>query len=212
MVIKDQLVSDLELRLSKFRPHGDLKISRGLLAFWIDSSRDTVVVPKILQDLGKRNIIDSAFIDKEVLNVAADADSGKYVLTPTNPMIQLPEGRGVVQIIDLGASPNYALIKTDYDEVDVVDNLRYATPALTRLFWYQDHNDNIVIHPADATSTQDFLLRYVRADWGSDTALSAAYPISSDLYDPLMELAYQKAVSAIQLGQVDVLTNEIPAE
>jgi hypothetical protein len=131
-------------------------------------------------------------------------------LTPTNGIIQLPEGKGVVQIIDIAGG--YALIKTDYDEVDVMDNLRYAAPALDRLFWYQDHNDNIVIHPADATTTQNLLLRYVRADWGSDTANTEPYPVSSDLIDPITEEAFKKAVTAIQAGQIDVFTNDIPAE
>ena len=210
MIIKDKLISDLELRLSKFKPHEDLKINRSLLAYWIDSSRDSLVIQKIAQDLGARKIIDASFIDKEVLTVAVDAESGKYVLTPTNGIIQLPEGRGIVQIIDI--SGDYALIKTDYDEKDVVDNLRYAAPALTRLFWYQDHNDNIVLHPADVTTTQNFLLRYVRADWGSDTTNNLAYPISSDLIEILGETAFKKAILTLQAGQVDVFTNDIPAE
>jgi hypothetical protein len=43
MIIKDKLISDLELRLTKFKPHSDLKINMSLLAYWIDSSRDPLV-------------------------------------------------------------------------------------------------------------------------------------------------------------------------
>ena len=211
MIIKNKLVSDLELRLTKMSPNAELNINRTLLEFWIDSSRDGLVIQKIAQDLGKRGIIDAAFIDKETLTVEFDSDSGKYVLVPTNGIVQLPEGRGIVQIINV--TDDYALIKTDYDEFEVVDNLRYAKPELTRLFWYQDYGDNIVIHPAEVgTQSKSLLLRYVRADWGTDTALTEKYPITEDLIDPLLDLAVQKAANALQLGQTDILTNDIPAD
>lgn len=211
MVIKDKLVSDLELRLSKLKPHKDLNLNRSLLAHWIDSSRDQLVIQKIAIDLQKLNVIDSAFIFHELRTVALDATSGKYVITPTKGIIQLPDGRGIVQVVNI--TDGYNLIKTDYDKFDEVDLLRYARPELTRLFWYVDYYGHIVIHPADATTiSKSLLLKYVRADWGSDTALSEEYPITSDLIDPLLDIAMQKAAQTLQIGQFDVLNNDIAGE
>jgi hypothetical protein len=212
MVIKDKLISDLELRLSKFKPHRDLKFNRSLLEFWIDSSRDPLVYQKIIAELSERNTIDQHFIDTEApLNAALDATSLEYVVTPTNPIMQLPDDRGIVLILE--PAGGYALIKTDYDEIDVVDNLRYAAPAEDRLFWHRDEGTGIVIDGADATTPNvDLILKYVRANWGEDTLLTEVYPITSDLIDPLLKSAEQKAIAALQMGQADVLTNDIPGE
>lgn len=214
MVLKDKLISDLEMRLSKFKPHSDLDINRSLLEFWIDSSRDPLVYQKIVGERRpkQRNTIAQELIDEEAgLNVTVDANSGKYVITPTNQIMQLPNDDGIVQILNV--TEGYPLIKTDYDEVDMMQYLLYAKPSDTRLFWYRDFQGNIIIEGADiGTQAEDLLLKYVRANWGEDTATTEVYPITSDLIDPLLDAAEAKGVKALQYGMTDVITNDIPEE
>ena len=222
MVIKDKLVSDLEIRLSKYKPHKDLKINRSLLAFWLDSSRDPLVYQKIIGELSKRNTIDQAFIFPEILNPAATTSDGKYYIETTYPILMLPDDRGITKIrhIDDG----YDLIKTDYDKHDdVISNLRYATYSIDRMFFHRNaavrsgqtlaSASPIIIEGADATTVTDQLeVHYVRANWGSDAALTDIYPITSDLIDMLMEAAIQKGMQTLQAGMYDVVNNEIQGE
>ena len=213
-VIKDKLISDLELRLSKFKPHIDLDINRSLLEFWIDSSRDPLVYQKIIGErrIKGRNTIAQEFIDEEsLLSPTLNAVSGKYVITPTNGIMQLPNDDGIVQIIN--KTNSYVLTKTDYDEVSMLGDLLYAKPSITKMFWYRDTKGHIIIEGADATTVAEVLiLKYVRANWGEDTIITAVYPITSDLIDPLLDAAEAKGIKTLQYGMTDVVTNDIPQE
>ena len=65
-VTKGQLISDIELRLTKGKPSDDIAIYRNQIAYWLDIERDNILTDILSDSIKKGNDIDPFYVESDL--------------------------------------------------------------------------------------------------------------------------------------------------
>lgn len=164
---KNQLISDIILRITAGKPSDDLEIEPSQVAFWINIVRDAIVKAYLDDKVEDGLSIDDYFVIPESckpLNSETDPciDDDKeriYIRLKREPM-DIYKDRAIVRVItNEGSFINKARLST----IDVIHNLNFAKPAINNLVYYRDGKTKLVIEgiPQEMKNVVEILVWYV---------------------------------------------------
>lgn len=162
---KEQLVSDIILRITKGKPSDDLELEHGQVEFWIDqllpALTKEILDTKIANNLG----IDSSYIKIEdcldakvkILD-CKDCQDNVYIDLKCTPA-DLFRDRGVIRVVTMDGS---WVDKVSLMEIDSLRNLKFSKPSLKNLKYHRV-KDRLYIHgmTEDTLHLAQFMVSYV---------------------------------------------------
>jgi hypothetical protein len=164
---KNQLISDIILRVTKGLPSDDLELEPSQVAFWINIVSDLVVKEYLDAKLADGKAIDSFFIKQESckpLNNEADPciDDDKeriYVRLKQEPMDLYMDKAIVLMKTNEGSY----IYKADLSTIDQIGLLEFAKPSTNNLVYYRDGKTKVVIEgiPRSLMSIVEIIVWYV---------------------------------------------------
>lgn len=164
---KNQLISDIILRITAGKPSDDLEIEPSQVAFWINIVRDAIVKAYLDDKVEEGLSIDDYFVIQESckpLNSETDPsiDDDKeriYIRLKKVPM-EVYKDRAVVRVItNEGSFINKGRLST----IDTIHHLNYAKPSITNLVYYRDGKTKLVIEgiPLELRDVVEIIVWYV---------------------------------------------------
>lgn len=153
---KEQLVSDVILRVTKGKPSDDLELEPRQVAFWIDLVLPAVVKSSIEEVLKSGGTVDPIYIQyEECINPqikdssCAECQNNVFIELCKNP-ISLMKDRGVLRVT---TQDGVEVNKTTIEEIDVINKLSFSKPTLSNLVYHREKG-RLYIHGADNRSYQ----------------------------------------------------------
>lgn len=144
---KDQLISDLILRISAGKPSDDLELERSQVGFWLTQAGNAVVKAYLEKKLSTGEPIDSFFLERIETKVlitesasVGDEPTRVYINLPKEP-IELFDDAGVVRV---RTSEGSRINKTTLGEFDMISEMEFSRPSIENLVYYRE-NKKIVV-------------------------------------------------------------------
>lgn len=139
---KDQLISDLILRISGGKPSDDLELERSQVAFWLSQAGNSVVKLYIEKKLSEGEPIDNFLLEKleekpllEESVLVGDDSARIYIILPKEP-IDLVDDSGVVRV---RTSEGSRVNKTTVGELDMITEMEFCKPSVENLVYYREN-------------------------------------------------------------------------
>lgn len=195
---KEQLISDLELRLTAGKPSDDVEIPRPLLATWLDQARATVIQAESKQT---GEISPSCYTMLQCQSVALETPQCVYgdcfvnvYLTIPTPL-SLPHERGIQVSFTNGRTVHKMLAPQTWA---IWKNLKYGKPEIG---WYRV-GDKLYIYGQKINHNYTFTVNLVLANTQTieDTD---TYPIPEHLIPLILQSAEEIGLRMLQ-GQSDI--------
>lgn len=193
---KEQLISDLELRLTAGKPSDDVEIPRPLLATWLDQARATVIQAESKQT---GEISPSAYTRLECQSVALETPECVYgdcfvnvYLTIPTPL-SLAHDRGVQVSFTNGRTVHKIPSPQSYS---IFKNLRFGKPEIG----YYRVGDRLYIFGQKINHNHKFTVHLVLANTQTidDTD---TYPIPEHLIPMILQSAEEIGLRMLQVQQ-----------
>lgn len=167
MVTKSMIISDLELRLSAFKPSDDMEFPRPLISHWIDIARNAMVMDMATEaeEIGVE--IDPYYLKKsDCLYAKKEVNSCKkrckYIISFPEQLFKKDEEVTRAVILRITDVYNDNLIKVTYDEAENFAMLDFARPSQTNLMYYREMDHLVILGLDDRSANiQKFEIYYV---------------------------------------------------
>lgn len=195
---KEQLISDLELRLTGGKPSDDVEIPRQLLASWLDQARATVIQA---ESKATGEISPSCYTRLECQSVAlqtpecvyGDCFVNVYMDIPTP--LSLPHERGLQVSFTNGRTVHKLISPQSWG---IWKNLKFGKPEIA---WYRV-GDRIYIYGQKINQNYKFTLHLVLANTQTieDTEL---YPAPEHLLPLILQSAEEIGLRMLNI-QTDI--------
>lgn len=209
---KGELISDIELRLTKSFPSDDLELERDQIALWLDQASNAVVSDLISKQIAKNEDINPYYItisdyispESETLADVADVDE-RYFISISSLNILPPRGYsrdyGIIRVKD---KYNKDLVDITGDQSGYMGDLWYskADSDKRRFLWYRE-GGKVFVDGINSTnsSTEKFRVFYIEVIDSSSLADSATYPISEDIMPVVIDIAMEIGIEQMT-GQI----------
>lgn len=208
---KNQIISDVELRLTKGKPSDDMSVRRNQISYWIDLVRDQIVSETIEQGIAEDRSINPYYIEKDSCLVpvkeaddCVDCEEGKrrFYITLTRDVMPLIEGRGIVRVID---SDGRTLPVTTFHQLEMFRNLMFAQPTRKNQMCYREGR-NIYIEKIGEKDLQyfEYDVFYIPLAEGSGVGEDVTYPLEDDLIPVLTDKVVEMGLMQMKLGTADL--------
>lgn len=162
---KDQLVSDIILRVTKGKPSDDLELEPRQVEFWIDQ-----LLPALQKQLLDKKIADGSGIDPSYICVedcldakvkildCKDCQDNIYIDLKSCPA-DLYRDLGVIRVVTMDGS---WVDKVSLLEIDSLRNLKFSKPSLKNLKYHRVKS-RLYIHGmnVDTAHLAQFMVSYV---------------------------------------------------
>lgn len=190
---KDQLISDVILRLTKGKPSDDLELERSQVAFWISIARDFVLKRYLEKRLTEGEPIDNTFIFKDTckeLNIESDFcldDCNRiYAILSKNPL-DLSDDLGVVRV---RTNDGQRVDKTDISAVDMIMEMEFCKPSVENLVYYREGQKLVIMGVPESMKDLVYITAwYVPKEDLSCLAETDEVNITPDLLMPILDAA-----------------------
>jgi hypothetical protein len=191
MATKSELISDVELRLTKGKPSDDLELERDQIGHWIDVVRDEIVSDFVQSAYKRGDTISSEYIKKEAcISFSEETDScvenQRKFITLANAVLNLPDDKGIVKIY----TNNYEVVyPTFLEELDMVRDMPFSAPTDEMYIYHREGPSKLVVsginnNPVTAPS---FIVFYIIGAVNSNIPETSEYPIGNDLTSLLLD-------------------------
>ncbi len=203
-MIKGDIISDIELRLTKGKPSDDLEIDRRQIAFWMDTIRGQML-PLWIERNGDIPPQALTHFDCQVATsftptcVVKGCYTKQYITI--SPVLQLEDDKGVYRIA-LQGGKELDRYRTSAEQ-DILKHIRLAKPTNSHPAWYRIDDKLYLLGVLPNANIQ---LDLVLSDTGTVTD-TQDYPIPDELTNVLIERAVKKGLQQISQGILD-LTND----
>jgi hypothetical protein len=202
---KQELVSDIELRVTRGKPSDDLELDQSQIVHWLDVAANSVVADYLNKKLRSGKPIPPEYVEKVLAiqlqqETAPDnTDEGirHYLDFSSYNVMPLEKDAGITRVSTLSGKRVHAL--SDEEHLDVFKYLYFAKPSRENLMWYREGDEIFVVgYGNNITSAVKLNVYYVPAidiDSLSDTAEVA---ITDDLIAIILDVVEDMALR--QLG------------
>jgi hypothetical protein len=166
-MVKNALISDIILRITKSKPSDDLEIEPSQVAFWISNIGNEVIQKYLDNKLKSGKSIDPFFYTKESYNMMnkeddplIDDDKDRIYITLESQVLDLYCDNGVIRVFTTSGEK---VNKTSLDSVDIVEDLEFAKSSSDNPLYYRDGSDKLVIMgiPYEMRSNLELIVWYV---------------------------------------------------
>lgn len=164
---KNELISDIILRITKGKPSDDLELEPSQVAFWLDLASDTIIKQYLDAKLSEGKNIDDFFVIQESckpLNNEADPcidddEERIYIRLKREPM-DLFNDRSIILVKTNEGSYVY---KANLNTIDMVRHLEFSKPSTSNIVYYRDGKTKLVIEgiPDSMKAVVEILVWYV---------------------------------------------------
>lgn len=151
MATKSELISDIHLRLSAYKPSDDTEIPRSLIGHWLEIARDAVVLGEA-EGAEEVNVdaIDDFYLERYECSISQKEVSScrkdcRYIIS--FPEVYFNNNEGIKRVIVLRLDDSFGnkMIKVTRDYADSIKGLDYAKPKSGNLMWYREQNKLIIL-------------------------------------------------------------------
>jgi hypothetical protein len=199
-MVKEILISDIELRLTGGTVSDDAPISRRQISHWLDVVRDRLVRAEI-EETGEVNpeIWDSDMnLDITSEEIPNEEDPRFYVLLSKQPLSTIND-RAIVKI---ETTDRQTIHKTTLAELTYVRRLHFAKPSLDNILYYRN-GSKLYLEGCTARIADDFDIHayYVSAYTKNPPAESEEFKISGGLIPTLLDMVEDTARRESQIKQ-----------
>lgn len=139
---RDEMVSDLELRLSRWKPSDDFELPRNLISHWVDLARNELVQSQIEDDIEKGKDIDKRYL-KTINGLRPAEETGtvnldqglRYFIDLGEEVMNLPDDVGVWRV---STNTGRLLAKQEFQDYDIICKLHFSKPSLELPSYYRE--------------------------------------------------------------------------
>jgi hypothetical protein len=140
---KAELISDIEIRLSRAKPSDDMEINQSLINFWIDNAANAVLSDHIESLLSRNEDIPAVYvtanrqnsISKETPEPADEQGIRYYVNISDLDVLEISSNHGIVRVTNSGGS---VLTPAKYQDIRAMDGLWFSRANKDNMMWYKE--------------------------------------------------------------------------
>lgn len=211
---KGELISDIELRLTRGNPSSDIELERSQIAYWLDMARDKIVMAKINSSLFANEPVDPTYISHIPCQVAdleasscAYKEGKRYSFTISKSILPLDNDMGIVRIV---TNTGKILNRSTYDEIEYMYNLRFSKPSRENMFWYREGNNIFIEGISQGTKpSTKFNIFIIESQIGAELSDDDIYIIGDDIVEDVLVLAEEIGLRQIYGEFEDRSQNEV---
>ena len=195
---KGELVSDLELRLTKGKPSDDIELERSQIAHWLDIAANTVLADALMKEKRKFDDIDAQYIKasdyispvEETLTDVNAAYRRFYIPISTLDILPFRGHYRDYGIVRINNNKNQNIVEITYDDSDFYKNLWFASPSCNNIQWYRE-GGKVFLDGIDSSNaaSEKFRLFYVAPIDSSTLEDTDEYPLADNLLSIISDLA-----------------------
>lgn len=210
-VTKGQLISDVELRLTKGKPSDDLAVYRNQIAYWLDIERDNLLTDILSRSISDGDDIDPYYIESDlcisplmISDDCVDCDNKKrFYIDLTRDVLRLPDDRGIVRMVD-NRGLNIPIF--NQNEMDDIRLISYSKPTKKRQAAYREGARRIFIEELDELSLSyfEYDVYYIPRSVGASISEDDNYPIADEDVPELIERVVTVGLQQMNLGVGDL--------
>lgn len=195
-MIKEILLSDIELQLHQGAPSDDSELEIEQIAKWVQDHLNDLVRKEILDETAKGNPIPPIYIVRETAlelteEELEDMDNEKQrmYLELEDEVLDLPRDMGVLRVLDYDLN---LIRKTSVENLEDVRSLRFAKPSQNNALHYREGKKIFIegFNTADI-SFEPFIVDYVKKQNILELADDGEVLISDQLIPILIAAAVQ---------------------
>jgi hypothetical protein len=202
-MVKEKLISDIELRLAGGEISDDRRVPRRQISHWLDIVRDRLVQDELNKSLSDGDSILGSYLEPpdEALEIeqddAAHLDDPRYYVTLTKTPLTIQGDRGIVKVLTSDLEP---VLKTNIAEVDIVKRLHYAKPTINNpLYWRR--GNRLYLEGVSSRIKNDYTIDvyYVVSYGNNSPEEDEDFKISDQLVPLLLDLVEETARREYQI-------------
>jgi hypothetical protein len=207
---KQELVSDIELKITRGKPSDDLELEKSQIEHWLDVTVNSVVsdyLNKLIRankPLPPRYIakVLSLQLNKEVSN---NTDEGirHYLDMSPYDIMSLDNDRGIVRVSTLSGKRVNAVI--DEENFEMLNKMYFSKPSRENLLWYRE-GDHIFVkgYGNSITTAVKLNVFYVPVIEVASLSDSAEINIGDDLLPIVIQIVEEQAFRQLGMGFEDL--------
>ena len=208
---KEQLISDIILRVTKGKPSDDLELEPRQVAFWIDQ-----ILPALQKQVLDKRIAEGSTIGADYIKVEDCIDAKAKLLDclecqdniyfdlKCHPA-DLHRDLGVIRVVTMDGS---WVDKATLLEIDTLRNMRFSKPSLKNLKYTRVKN-RIFVHGMDVDTMHlaQFMVSYVPSQTVSDLADDETIYVGDDILEMLAAKLESIARRQLYISDIDESNN-----
>lgn len=208
---KEQLISDIILRVSGGKPSDDLELEPTQIAHWATVARDELVSAYLEKQIRSGKGIDPFFIEKEVgkqLNQETDSfvepDDNRLYFEVDKTPLALANDMAVVRVL---TQDGVKVDKVFLEEVDEINQLEFSKPGPENLVYYREKEKIIILGvPVSMKDLIQFTVWYVPTQDINHIDDTDVIDIIPDLNATLLDIVEKMAKDQVY-GPSDIINN-----
>ncbi len=167
MATKNQLVSDIILRIYKGKPSDDGELEPKQVAFWISMVLEGMVKDNLDALVESGQYIPDFYVIKETCRQiqeeaydCIEEDDERLYIDLRKPVYEIQGDRGIIRIItNEGTAVNKARLST----IDDVSNMEFSKPTIRNLVYYRDGKRRVIVLgiPRELKNVVELIVWYV---------------------------------------------------
>lgn len=210
MATKNELISDIELRLYKGKPSDDIELSRSQVSHWIDITREDILSDMFNEALRRGGSIDPFYVfkeecltlSKETTSCDKDCKDFRYFIELANDVMPLHKSMGIIRVVD-----NYgrSLVGTNENFSEVLASLPFVgTSTKSQTFYLENKKIYIEKHTTISSDLYEYTVFYIPQRAGDSVDDDDNYPIEDSLVPLLLDRVEEVARRQMELGVADI--------
>jgi hypothetical protein len=202
---KQELVSDIELRVTRAKPSDDLELEQSQIVHWLEVAANSVVADYLNKKMRSKKIIPPEYIEKVLAiqltqeTAPSNTDDGirHYLDFSSYNVMPLEKDQGIVRVTTLSGKRVNAV--RDEERLETMQNLYFSKPSRENLLWYREGDEIFVSgYGNEITSAVKLNVYYVPVIEIDSLIDTAEVQITDDLVAIILDVVEDMALR--QLG------------
>jgi hypothetical protein len=151
---KQELVADIELRVTRGKPSDDLELPQDQIVHWLDIAANSVVTDYLNKKTRAKKTIPPEYIQKVLAiqlaqeTAPSNIDEGKrhYLDFSSYNVMPLEKDRGIVRVDTLTGKRANSIEEQDHE---MLESLYFSKPSRENLVWYREGDDIFIVGYGD---------------------------------------------------------------
>ena len=203
------LISDIELRLTKSNVSDDFQIDRRLIRSWIDDSRAFLIKQKFREEgmVGLESFLteyECVPVEEKAKDCPDGCSDSEYIIKlDAQPIVIDGNDIGLYRVETQGGQTIYRI---KLSEKKRITKLKYAKPSRKNIVYYRSTDKLRILGGTDNFKKGGKVYIWMAIDDTSNLDDDAEYPISADLVETLLQMVETKGLRV--LGTVEDRDND----
>lgn len=216
---KDELISDIELRLTQSIPSDDFEVEREQIAHWLDLASNSIVSDLLTNQIRRSGDIDPFYLlSTDLKNVSKENTSGilsdsirYYIDISDIDVLSIPSESGDRGVYLVKNKSNKILPYIREQDVQWMKDLWFSTPSKNNPMWFRENDKVFIVGLSDKDYNQSkFRITYVPVIDSSSLNNEDEYPVTSDVLPMISDLAYENGIKELNEGELDLQNDGKP--